>query len=289
MRRTVHKIYISSFVLVTLATFLGLTFYGADYYTTKIDERYFHPQHELLKPTGLVGHGLGIAGSFLIVLGVFSYMVRKRIRRFYRIGSLKYWLEFHIFLCTIGPVLILFHTSFKFGGLVAFSFWSMVAVVVSGVIGRFIYLQVPRTIEGRELNLSELNKLKTDLYNDLKNKYNLDSEILNFLSDSLKERPVPGKGKTATGLLRRLQSENQVMKEINAKLKKQHISFSDLKGIKKTIRREIVLTRRIDWLSSMQRLFRYWHVAHLPFAIIMIFIMVIHIIVAVLFGYKWIF
>jgi len=289
MRRTIHKIYISSFVLVTLAVFLGLTFYGADYYTTKIDERYFHPQHELLKPTGLVGHGLGIAGSFLIVLGVFSYMARKRIRRFYRFGSLKYWLEFHIFLCTLGPVMILFHTSFKFGGLVAFSFWSMVAVVISGVIGRFIYLQIPRTIEGRELNLSELNQLKTGLYDDLKNKYNLDTEILDFFNDSLKGRPVSGTERTAKELLRRLYSENQRMKTMHTKLKMQDISISDLKGIKKTMRREMVLTRRIDWLSSMQRLFRYWHVAHLPFALIMLFIMVVHIIVAVLFGYKWIF
>jgi len=39
----------------------------------------------------------------------------------------------------------------------------------------------------------------------------------------------------------------------------------------------------------MQEFLRYWHVAHLPFALIMLVIMIVHIIVALLFGYKWIF
>ena len=88
-------------------------------------------------------------------------MARKRYRILSRIGLLKHWLEFHIFLCTLGPILVLFHTAFKFGGLVAISFWSMVAVFLSGIIGRFIYLQIPRTIEGRELSLNEVRDMKT--------------------------------------------------------------------------------------------------------------------------------
>lgn len=72
-----------------------------------------------------------------------------------RFGRLKYWLEFHIFLCTLGPIMILFHTAFKFGGIVSISFWTMVLVVIIWVIGRFIYIQILRTIEGRELTLEE--------------------------------------------------------------------------------------------------------------------------------------
>jgi hypothetical protein len=34
---------------------------------------------------------------------------------------------------------------------------------------------------------------------------------------------------------------------------------------------------------------RYWHVAHLPFALIMLVIMLIHVAVALIFGYNWIF
>ena len=67
-----------------------------------------------------------------MLIGVGFYMARKRFRSLGRVGLLKHWLEFHIFLCSLGPVLVLYHTTFKFGGLVALSFWSMVAVFLSG-------------------------------------------------------------------------------------------------------------------------------------------------------------
>jgi hypothetical protein len=120
-----------------------------------------------------MGHGLGIIGSALMIIGVFTYMARKRQRSLMRLGVLKHWLEFHIFMCSLGPIMVLFHTAFKFGGLVAISFWSMVAVFLSGIIGRFIYIQIPRTIEGRELSLSEVKDMKGDIGDILNMSYKL--------------------------------------------------------------------------------------------------------------------
>jgi len=36
-------------------------------------------------------------------------------------------------------------------------------------------------------------------------------------------------------------------------------------------------------------MFRYWHAFHLPLAILMFVILAVHIAVAILFGYTWIF
>jgi hypothetical protein len=57
----------------------------------------------------------------------------------------------------------------------------------------------------------------------------------------------------------------------------------------KLVRREISLNRRIDRLQLMQNLFKYWHVAHLPFALIMLVIMMVHVGAAIAFGYTWVF
>ena len=57
----------------------------------------------------------------------------------------------------------------------------MVAVVLSGVAGRFIYIQIPRTIEGRELTLNEVKNIKTDLANVLNEKYKLNPKQFSFL------------------------------------------------------------------------------------------------------------
>ena len=62
-----------------------------------------------------------------------------------------------------------------------------------------------------------------------------------------------------------------------------------IKKVSNLVRNELSLNRKIDRLLFMQNLFKYWHVAHLPFAIIMLIIMIIHVIVTITFGYKWIF
>jgi hypothetical protein len=55
------------------------------------------------------------------------------------------------------------------------------------------------------------------------------------------------------------------------------------------VKNEISLNRRIERLTLMQNMFKYWHVAHLPFALVMLVIMVIHVAVTIVFGYRWIF
>jgi hypothetical protein len=289
MSKLIHKIYIFTLVTITTAVFLILFIYGADYYTTPVSERHFHSQNDLLKPTGLIGHGIGIAGSLFMIIGVFSYMARKRFRSLSRTGGIKYWLEFHIFLCTLGPILVLYHTSFKFGGIVAVSFWSMIAVVLSGIIGRFIYIQIPRTIQGRELSLSDLSGLENDLFNDMQEQYKVNYEIIAQMNIALSRSDSEGKGNFILRIFRRFSFERKLLNQVRKELKTQQLTRKDYRKVVKLFKSKIILNRRIAWLSSMQNFLRYWHVAHLPFALIMLVIMIVHIIVAVLFGYKWIF
>jgi len=115
MSKTAHTIFIGILISIVLITFVALTYKGISYYRTSIEERFYHPDNNLLKPSGILGHGLGIVGSLLIIIGVTSYMARKRYRFLLRLGILRHWLEFHIFLCTLGHILVLFHTAYKFG------------------------------------------------------------------------------------------------------------------------------------------------------------------------------
>lgn len=266
-----------------------LAIYGADYYSLSLEQRHSHIKYDLLKPTGLIGHGIGIIGSSFLIIGVFGYMARKRFRKLSRIGQLRYWLEFHIFLCTLGPVLILYHTTFKFGGIVSISFWSMVAVVISGVIGRFIYLQIPRTIQGRELSLGDLNNLETELFTELQNIHQVDYETINEMNRELEERAPGQKGAFIIRIYKRFRFEQKLLSRFRNELKSKKLTGKDYRKVIRLFKSKIKLNRRISWLSSMQNFLRYWHVAHLPFAIIMLVIMLIHVAVALVFGYKWIF
>lgn len=252
---------------MVLAT-IYLAYYGNSYYATALEERFYHPQHKWFKPSGIFGQGLGIIGTLLIAFGVFFYMGCKRYKWLSRYIRLKYLLEFHIFLCTLGPVMILFHTSFKFGGIVSIAFWSMAAVVLSGVVGRFIYNQIPRTLEGRELSLGELNAMRKGLAQKLNQHLELheviDESVLNLSGTS----------------------NYKALRQVIANSK---IPRKEKKEVLRLLRQELRLSRRIERLHQMQRFFKYWHVAHLPFALIMLVIVIIHIAVSLIMGYKWIF
>ena len=276
-------------ILTVGLAFILLLINGLEYYRTGLAERAYNSGHDTLKPSGIMGHGLGILGSLLIIIGVSSYMVRKRYRFMSRTGLVKYWLEFHIFLCTLGPVLILFHTAFKFGGLVAVSFWSMVAVFLSGIAGRFIYLQIPRSIEGRELDLNEVRSMKSSLTEILKSSYGLDDTSYGKIVELIEKKTEISSRNLLVSLIRNYNDDRKSIHSVRRELKRINLHGNDYRKIVSLVRTDIKLSRRIERLDSMKNLFKYWHVAHLPFALVMLFIMVIHVGVTILFGYKWIF
>lgn len=290
MKNKIHIFLIALAYFVVIATTIILFYLGWDYYSLPLKERFFHPNHNLLKSSGLIGHGIGIVGSAMMLSGVIIYSVRKRVKWFYRYGKLKHWLEFHIFLTVLGPILILFHTAFRFGGIVSVSFWSMVAVVLSGFIGRFIYQQIPRSIEGKELSQEEMSKLNFDLKFELQEKYKLEQSIISSFDENRINKIVEIKSSQIIKVIFiDILETRKKISEIKKHLKGRNLSYNKQKRIIKISKSKLVLTRKILLLKTTQRLFGYWHVIHLPFAIIMLIIMIVHVVIALTFGYKWIF
>lgn len=292
MNKTLHKIYIAFFFAAGIASLILLSWYGYDYYRLPLTERPFSSTHADLKPSGVIGHGLGILGTLMMALGVSTYMIRKRMRVFFSWGYLKHWLEFHIFLCTLGPVFVLFHTAFKFGGIVAVSFWSMTAVVLSGFAGRYIYVQIPRSIKGNELSLSEIEDYRRSLDTEIENAVSKSSKLTERLKLLFERRTSASPGVWAS--LMQPVSDYFFMRrqlhllrgELDAE---QVITPGARRELIQAIKQRFQLERRNVILKQMQRLFRYWHIFHLPFAITMFVIMIIHVAVTIAFGYKWIF
>jgi cytochrome b561 len=116
-----------------LATTLG---YGATY--VRADA--------LPSASGLVGHGIGIAGFILMLMTATLYSVRK-LRTAARWGSMAAWLRFHMVTGLVGPYMVLLHTAMRFRGLAGLATLLTAVVVVSGLIGRYLYTAVPRDVE----------------------------------------------------------------------------------------------------------------------------------------------
>ena len=104
-----------------------------------------------IPPAGqLFGHGLGIVGFIFMLTTETLYSLRKRSRSV-RWGRMSAWLQFHIFTGLVGPFLVLLHTSWKFNGIAGATTLLTITIVVSGVIGRYIFTRVPRTLDGLEI------------------------------------------------------------------------------------------------------------------------------------------
>lgn len=290
MSKKWHRLYVGSFFTIGIAVLILLTINGFEYYKTPIEERFFQEQHTSLKPSGGLGHGLGILGTFMMISGVTIYMVRKRARKLFNWGYLKHWLELHIFLCSVGPLLVLYHTSFKFGGIVAISFWSMVAVVLSGVIGRFIYVQIPRSIQGKELDIQQLNEISSDISARLRREISRGEKIvadIERISDLNRYKQVT-LGNSFLYIIKDSLRIRVMLYRIKKEMHKLYIPSLKTKEILRLTKSKLLLSRRIALLRIFQKLFKYWHIVHLPFAITMFVIMFIHVAVTIIFGYKWI-
>jgi hypothetical protein len=101
--------------------------------------------------SGLVGHGIGVLGLLLMLMTETLYSIRKLLTGA-RWGSMAGWLRFHMFTGLVGPYMVLLHTSMKFQGLAGLAMLLTAVVVVSGIVGRYLYTAVPRTVEGAEID-----------------------------------------------------------------------------------------------------------------------------------------
>src|SRR5712671_1235409 len=165
-----HRQRVMSGWIASMAFVAAFAVYGFDYYTLGSGERPFSPKHALLRPSGAIGVNLGVLGVLLFFL-IYLYPLRKKWGWLGRQGNSRHWLYFHVILGTAAPVVIALHSSFKFGGIAGMAFWIMTAVTLSGFIGRYLYAQIPRSLNAAELSIKEIQEAEVKLRWDAEEKH----------------------------------------------------------------------------------------------------------------------
>lgn len=262
---------------------------GADYYRMPIAERPFTDAHELLKPSGLVGHGYGIAGMLMMLIGVMLYSARKRISFLANAGGLGKWLQFHIFLCTLGPFLVLLHTTFKFGGIVSIAFWSMAVVVTSGVFGRYVFSRIPKAMDGSFRGLQEIVAQGRELEAEIRATGAVPENQLEAVLAGPSLRSPQGTIDALALAVRGDLATRVHLARSRRTLSRASVAPDVKRRVLGLLRSRLALEQQSRLLLPFQRLFSYWHILHLPLAIVLLIVTVVHVSVAFVFGYVWIF
>jgi hypothetical protein len=261
---------------------------GWDYYSLPLTLRPRSDLHLLFKSSGMWGHTLGIIGSSMLIL-LFLYSARKRSLFGLRAGKLSRWLDIHIWFGIMGPALVTLHSTFKFNGFISISYFSMMAVMLSGFFGRYIYIQIPRDDTGATIPLREVDESIEELGQKLIEEYKVSPEVLK-LATAGADRTRGGLGSVFrsafSDLLRPLRSLG-----LRRRIARAHpeLPKTAVGEIVKLADRRALLIRRRDVVQTMGKILHYWHVIHKPFAYVMIFGMVVHIVLVVAMGYTGIF
>jgi hypothetical protein len=284
--------------LAAIAVVLVIAGYGFDYYTLSSFNRPYSPKHDLLKPSGTIGIKLGMLGVFLFFL-IYLYPLRKKWGWLARQGNSPHWLDFHIVLGTVAPIIIAFHASFKFGNIAGMAFWNMLCVTLSGFVGRYLYSQIPRNLNAAELSMKEMR----DVENSLRQQLAQQSLTFGPRLESIFDLPTPADVDHMPMLLALVY---MILIDFKrpfqlSSLRLQATGFgswlASLFGLRSTgdvrlegailvARKQAALSKRILFLSRTQQVFYMWHIIHRPFSYGFAILALIHIGLVFSMGYR---
>ena len=292
-----HRIRVFFAAACALIFLAAIGIYGASYYVLPLEDRPYSDKHELLKPGGTIGLKLGVLGTVLFFI-IFLYALRKVIPWLGRWGTARHWMDFHVIAGVSAPIVIAYHASFKFQGIAGIAFWIMLAVALSGIIGRYLYAQIPRSLSAAEVSLTELQRSERELSDALIGQSIYSTERLN------RTLRVPSKEHIRTiGPLRAV--GEMIALDVGmpfriAGLRRSAGGFGDafrsvgglfssgndeVERIVLLVRLKTSLSKRVVFLDQTQKVFHLWHVVHRPFSYAFAILALIHIAVVLGLGF----
>lgn len=277
-------------MVIILSTLAAINVAGAPYYRLSLGERARSPLHAWLRPSGVIGQSAGLL-ALLIFVFLWLYPLRKKYKRLAFTGSVARWLDIHI-LAAIGlPLLLAIHASWRFDGVVGLGYYAMLIVCASGVIGRYLYVRIPRSRSGVASTREEVALERRTLITDIAAATNLDPFVV--------ERSLSVGGSAdptgVMGTLLHLVSDDftrwRLMRALRRRLRHARAGAAlDKKTLDRVVglaSREVSLAQQLRMLDATQRVFGYWHVAHRPFAVTALVAVIIHVAVVVAVGATW--
>jgi hypothetical protein len=292
-----HRVRLYGLYALAIATNLAIFIYGFDYYKLSSIDRPFSPKHHMLRPSGPIGLYLGFMGVALFI-GIFLYPIRKHWAWLGQKGSTRHWLDIHVLMGLTAPFIIAFHSTLKFRGIAGMAFWIMFAVSASGVVGRYLYAQIPRRVTTTELSIKEVQELQENLAQQLAVQRILpeaDLRSLLKMPDANFVRKLP-----ILIALPYMMILDLVRVFGVARLRRNALGFGrsvetffgffptrhrELEKAVQAAAEEAALSKRVLFLSRSQKVFHLWHVIHKPFSYAFAVLALLHIGLQFVLGY----
>jgi hypothetical protein len=237
------------------------------------------------------GYWLGIAGAAVMLLLV-AYPLRKRFRSFHGLGRVANWFRLHMILGIVGPTLVILHTNFKLGSLNSrLAMLTMLTVVASGIVGRYLYAKVHKGLYGRQAELrdvlSDIMTLKRDLGAELTGHSGIRQELERYTpKDRFASQSFFGSVVSAAlAGTRALSSRHRIRREVKlllSRLQRPRLTRrqrrEEMNEIDAHLRIFFAAVKKAQRLAFFERVFGMWHHLHVPLFVLLALTVVIHVV-----------
>ncbi|MEZ4363717.1 MAG: 4Fe-4S binding protein [Kofleriaceae bacterium] len=219
----------------------------------------------------------GYVGTALMVLSM-AYLLQRRFGWFSKTATNQFWLDVHLMTGSVGPAFIVLHSALRLSTWVSVPFWSMMAVVVSGVIGRYLYTLVPSLSSRHELQILANRREITELAKD----YPAAADYAYQLMDAEAMRSVRSWEVGLTTLLLWVMYDD--LRRIVSRRRDRHAlrklaPRAVARQIVRCLDRVVFFERRKELAPRSKLLLKSWKRVHVPFSVVLLVTMLIHIVI----------
>lgn len=273
-----------------LAVLLAISLAGSPYYLLSQAERVRHAWHPWLRPSGYVGQTVGLL-AFALFLFLWLYPLRKRVRWLAFTGSVPRWLDVHVAAGLVVPLAGAVHAGWQFRGLIGLGYAAMLVVALSGVVGRYFYVRIPRRRDGLELSREETAARRRELVAEIAAATGLDPQRIEAtLAPAAARSADLGLAAAVAQMVRDDVARRRAARRLAAESADSPRRALDGRALRRVLalaRREMALAQQARMLDATHRLFRFWHAAHQPVAISAFVAVALHVAVVVVVGATW--
>lgn len=236
-------------------------------------------------PRSGFGYALGVAGGTAMAM-LLLYPLRKRLRLLRSWVPLKHWLAMHVVFGIAGPLLVVFHSTFRLRSLNAtVAMACMVLVAASGLVGRFIYRRIHRGMDGAGATLDEAQAVFAAELARLESAVGPVPEIGRELDRFAALGALPGRGRGARALhfltlgLRRARAHRRIgMALARVRSRGRPLSGGELESVAHASRKSLIAVQRVAQYVAYERLFSLWRILHVPLVYMLVISAVVHVV-----------
>ncbi len=247
--------------------------------------------YKIVSPNDGLGYWLGIIGGSLMLFLVL-YPAGKKSTILRRLGLVKHWFRIHMIFGLVGPLLILYHCNFSVDAInSSVALYSMLAVTVSGLIGRYFYTRIHRGLYGKR---ASIEGLRAEISDSTKNSRGLAVVLPKFINElHAVSAKLIGNEFTRTISIShslswtvkyyfvRLRLYLLINRELRDYASRSQALQRNSKNLRRTANRyaakQVGLMRQVAQLAFYERLFSLWHVFHMPLFLLLIASALVHV------------